>query len=341
MRSLSDTQRKSWKRHRSILFRFSVLAGTAAWLVGSTARLFAEEWPLRPVKIVVPYGAGGVTDIVARLYADQLGKKFGQPFFVENRPGAGSAIGTEYVVRAPPDGYTLILLGSGQFSIVPLMQKLNYDPLSQLAPLSIVGTNGLGIAVAKGSPHQTLEDFIAFARRNPGKVSYSSSGTGGNSHLAGAALGAKASIDIQHVPFGSGPAALNAVMSDAVQMNFANSSDIIEPSRGSDAKIKILAVSTPQRFLQLPKIQTVSETVPGFGLTVWNGFFAPAGLSSNIVDAASKAIIAISHDPEMVARLAILGVEATGSTPNEVSELIRSDLPVFAEAVDAAGLRRK
>ncbi len=196
----------------------------------------AQQWPTRTVKVVVPYGVGGVTDTMARMTADRLSKSLGQSFVIENKLGAGGAIGVDYVVHSPQDGSTILFVGSTLFTVLPLAQKVNYEPLKDLVPVSITGTNGMVMVVAKDAPYSTLREFIDYARAHPGEITYSSGGPATNNHLSTAYLAGLEGLNMVHVPFGGGQAALTAVLSKAVQMHFGNSSDLIEPVKSGSGE---------------------------------------------------------------------------------------------------------
>jgi tripartite-type tricarboxylate transporter receptor subunit TctC len=317
---------------------FAGLLAVAMLAAGASVAL-AQDWPTRPVKVVVPYGPGGIADVFARITADRLTKVLGQPFVVESRGGAGGAIGTEYVVRSPPDGYTLYFAGGGQFSVVPLMQKLSYDPLKDLAPISMVTRNGMAFAVNNDLPVRSLPEFIAYARANPGKINYGATGLGSSSHLAPAAFAARERLDMVVVPYTATPPSIVALINGTVQLFFGNVSDILGSAQGG--KARLLAFSTAQRLPQFPDIPTVAETVPNFVMTGWNGYFAPAGTSRAIIDRLSQAVAAVCRDPEVVKLMAELSVDPVGSTPDELAAAIAADLPIYRAAVEAAGLMRK
>src|SRR5215203_3235706 len=232
------------------LRQLATILAACAVLAGSATQGFSQQWPTRSVKVVVPYGAGGVTDTMARLTADRLGKALGQSFVIENKVGAGGAIGIDYAMSLPRDGYTILFVGSTLFTVLPLAQKVNYEPLKTLLPVSITGTNGMVMVVQKDAPFSTLREFIDYARANPGKITYSSGGPATNNHLSTAYLAGKEKLDMVHVPFGGGQAALRAVLSKSVDMHFGNSSDLIEPVKSGT--VKAIAVSTPQRIPNCP-----------------------------------------------------------------------------------------
>jgi tripartite-type tricarboxylate transporter receptor subunit TctC len=314
-------------------------AGAFLALVASAPACFAQQWPSRTVKVIVPYGVGGVTDTMARVTADRLSKKFGQSFVIENKLGAGGAIGVDYVQHSPQDGSTILFIGSTLFTVLPLAQKVNYVPLTDLVPVSITGTNGMVMVVPKDAPYSTLREFLDYARANPGKITYSSGGPATNNHLSTAYLAGKEGLDMVHVPFGGGQAALTAVLSKSVDMHFGNSSDLIEPVKSGT--VKALAVSTPKRMPQLPDVPTVAETVPGYEYVAWNGYAVTGGVPAEVKDRLAEALKPISRDPEIVSLFTKLGIEAVGTTPEEAADSIRKDMPIYAQIVDLAGVRRK
>lgn len=299
----------------------------------------AQNWPTRSVKIVVPYGAGGLADVHARLIADRLSTRLGQPFVIENRPGAGGTTAISGVLRSPADGYTLLFIAGLHYTILPLMQNLTYDPFKDLEPLSVSGRWGAVLGVHPDQPMKTLREFIDFARANPGKIDYSSAGLGGANHLAGAALAGREKLNMVHVPFGSGPASLTAVLSKNIFAHFGNSSDMIEPVKAGT--IKALAVTTPKRMPQLPDVPTMGETIPGFDLSFWVGFVAAKGTPGNVIETAARTIADVSRDEAIVKRLYDLGIEATSIPPSGFIEMVNRERPFFENLAQTAGLRRQ
>jgi tripartite-type tricarboxylate transporter receptor subunit TctC len=244
----------------------------------------------------------------------------------------------EYAARSAADGYTLAQAGGNQFSVVPLMQKLSYDPVKDLTPISIIAENGMALAVNVDLPVHSVREFLDYAKANPGKLNYGTGGVGTSSHLVPAAFAARAGLDLIAIPYQSTPASVLAVINGTVQIFFGNIPDIVESYRGG--RVRLLALSNAKRLPQFPDLPTVAETVPGFVMTGWNGIFAPAGTPQPIVQRLSRAIAAICRDPEVVNRMTSLSLEPVGNTPEEVAETIHQELPIYDAAVTAAGLRR-
>ncbi len=308
-------------------------------LLASMTAGYAEEWPSRTVKVIVPYGVGGVTDTMARLTADKLGKIFNQTFIIENKPGAGGALGVNTAMNAAQDGYTILFIGSTMFTVLPLAQNVNYVPLKDLVPVSITGTNGMVMVVVKDAPYSTLREFIDYAKANPGKLTYASGGPATNNHLDTAYLAGREKMDMVHVPFQGGQAALTAVLANTVDMHFGNSSDLVEPVKAGT--VKALAVSTRTRMPQFPNVPTVAETVPGYEYVAWNGYAVTSGVPKEVIDRLAGALQAIAKDPDVIKVFGNLGIESVGSTPEEAVASLRKDMPVYSEMVDMAGVRKK
>jgi len=324
------------KRGAAALMVIVVAAAVLGLPIGAAN---GQDWPTRPVKIIVPYGPGGISDVVARMVADRLTAKFGQRFIIETHPGANGAIGTEYAVRSAADGYTLYHAGGAEFSVVPLMQKLSYDPIKDLTPISMTTVNGMAMAINRDLPVHSVAEFIAYARARPGRINYGSVGRGSNSDLTPAAFAARAGLQLVDVPYTASPPSVLALINGTIQLFFGNVSDIVGPVRSGD--VRLLAVSSAKRMAQFPDVPTVSETVSGFVMTGWNGFFAPAGTPRPIVARLSQAIAEACHDPELVAKMANLSLDAVGSSPEELAAAIQADQPVYRQAMEAAGLLTK
>jgi tripartite-type tricarboxylate transporter receptor subunit TctC len=299
----------------------------------------SQQWPTRTVKVVVPYGAGGVTDTMARLTADRLTKTLGQNFVIENKVGAGGAIGIDYALSLPRDGYTIMFVGSTLFTVLPLAAKVNYQPLKDLLPVSITGTNGMVMVVPKDSPFKTLKEFVDYARANPGKITYATGGPATNNHLATAYFAGREKLDMVHVPFKGGQPALTAVMSKSVDVLFSNSSDLIEPAKAGT--VRAIAVSTPKRMPQLPDVPAVAEIYPGYDYVAWNGYAVPGGVPDAVIKRLAEVLGPITREPRVVETFYKLGIDAVGTTPEEALATIRKDMPVYSQIVDVAGVRLK
>ena len=299
----------------------------------------AQEWPSRPVKVIVPYGPGGITDIIARLMVDRWSKAFGQPFVVENRGGAGGAIGTEAAARSPKDGYTIYLAGGSPLTVVPQMQKVSYDPVRDLAPVGMIAYNPMAFTVHPDLPVRSLADFVSYVKTRPGQVNYCVGGIGSSSQLAPALLASRLRLDMLAVPYQSMPPAVAALLSGTVQMFFGNITDVIEQVRSK--KLRLLALSSEKRSAAFPDIPTVAETVPGFALIGWHGVFVPSGTPQPVVERLSYAIAVMSRDAEFVATLSNVGIETVSDTPEGLAKMVQSDMVLYKTALEAAGLLRK
>jgi tripartite-type tricarboxylate transporter receptor subunit TctC len=318
---------------RSLTACRNALAALAFAALGATT-LPAAAWPTRTVTVVVPYAAGGNTDIMARMASQKLAEAFGQSFIVDNRVGAGGALAAAYVAQAAPDGYTLFFAASPVIAVLPKIQKVAFDPHKDFTPVSVFGTGPFVLAIASVIPAHTVPEFVAYGKAHP--LTYGSGGTGSLGHLAGALFLARAGLDAVHVPFRGGGPAMTALLGNQVDMYFGNASEIV-PAAGNGA-IRILGVATDTRMRQLPQTPTVGEFYPDFALSSWNGFMAPAKTPPEIVEKLAAQVIAAAHDPTIIARLADLGIEANGTTPDAFAAQIAREQPQFDLAIKAAKL---
>ena len=308
----------------------------SALLALTTTVAFAADWPNRIVTVMVPFGAGGNTDMMARLAAQDLSSKFGQTFVVENHPGAGGAVATRMVATAAPDGYTLLFAASSMITLTPLVQKLDFDPAKQLMPITNMGTGAQVIAIKRSLPVSTLPEFLAYAKSNPGKLNFTVAGTQNISHLAPVLLFARASVDLVMVPARSEPQAVSDLMSGLVDLYFGNASALL-PHINSD-KIRLIAVGTSHRLPAAPDIPSVAETLPGFEFSSWNGFLAPAGTPKSIMTSIKDEVTALTKTPEIVTRLTNLGIVPGGLTKEQTEGVFQHDRESFAAAIKAAGI---
>ena len=320
------------RRPQRLPLAFSI----AVFLTALAGPLHAADWPTRPITVIVPFGAGGNTDMMARLGAQYLSAKFGQTFVVENRPGAGGALATGQVAAAAPDGYTLLFSASANITLTPQVQKLNFDPLKQLVPITNMGTGTQMIGIRRDLPIKTLPEFIAYAKANPGKLNFTVAGTQNISHLAPVLLFARAGIDLVMVPAKAEPQAVSDLMAGQVDLYFGNSSALL-PHINSE-KIRLIAVGTAQRIPAAPDIPAVAETLPGFEFASWNGFSAPAGTPEPIVEALRRELIAFAKSPEITERLGKLGIVQGGLTKEQTEAVFKKDYESFAAAIKAAGI---
>jgi tripartite-type tricarboxylate transporter receptor subunit TctC len=295
------------------------------------------QWPQKPIKVVVPFPPGGVTDSIARITADWLTQRLGQPVIAENRPGASGAIAADAVARAEPDGYTLLSAATPQLAIVPHVQKINYDPIKDFAPVSIVGTNPFALGCNHKIPAASLKELVDYARARPGELSYASPGSGSVGHLTMALFLARAGLKMEAVLYKGGGPAIADVIAGHVPCYFGNLNEIIPHAGG---KLNVFAVSGDKRAPQLPQVPTVAEQgYPGFRTVTWNGYVAPAATPKDIVERIAREIAAGCKDAGFAGRLNKIGVDPVCSTPAEFEKAVREDLQIWKEAVQAAGIK--
>jgi tripartite-type tricarboxylate transporter receptor subunit TctC len=311
------------------------LAVAIAAAVCLPAVSFAADWPSRQVTILVPTAAGGNTDLMARMAADYLSHKLGQPFVVENRPSAGGALTSTQVSTAEPDGHTILFAPHSMALLVPLVQKITFDP-SKLVPVTNVGTGSQVVAVRRELPVKSLPEFIAHAKANPGKLNFAIAGANNISHLGPALLFKRAGIELVMVPARGEPQAITDLMAGNADLYFGNASVLL--AQRDHEKLRILAVGTAQRIAAAPDLPTVAETLPGFEFASWNGFFVPAGTPDSITGKLRDEIAAFVKSPEVTKRLTGLGIVPGGMSKEEVARVFEKDRTSFAEAVAAAGI---
>jgi tripartite-type tricarboxylate transporter receptor subunit TctC len=295
------------------------------------------DWaPQRAVRVVVPFAAGGSSDLTARLVAEALGQRLGQPFVVENRPGAGGNIGAEAVARAVPDGHTLLFSTSSTHATNPaLYRNLPFDPLRDFAPIAQVAFIPNLFVAHPGVATRSLAELVALARAEPGRLNYGSAGPGTSQHLAAALFAARAGITVQHVPYRGGAPAVTDLLGDKIQFMASPLVEVIEHVRAG--RLRALAVTTLRRSPLLPEKPTVAETLPGYEVALWNGLLAPAGTPPDAIRRLAQETQAALRTPEMQGRLAQQGSEAVGSGPDEFARFIAAEIPKWAELVRISG----
>jgi tripartite-type tricarboxylate transporter receptor subunit TctC len=301
--------------------QFLHLAAGAAVLPAVSLVARAQAYPSRPVRIIVGFAPAGATDIMARLIGQWLSERLGQQFVIENRPGAGSNIGTEVVVNAPPDGYTLLVATSVNAINATLYNKLNFNFIRDIAPIASIHREPHVMEVNPSVPVKTVPEFITHAKANPGKINMASAGIGSGNHIAGEMFKMMTGVNLVHVPYrGAGPALID-LLGGQVQVMFATMSSSIEYVRAG--KIRALAVTTTTRSDALPDIPTVSDFVPGYEASFWSGVGAPKNTPAEIVDKLNKEINAALADPKMKARLADLGGVPMPMKPVEFGKFMK------------------
>ncbi|HEX9465926.1 MAG TPA: tripartite tricarboxylate transporter substrate binding protein [Alphaproteobacteria bacterium] len=298
----------------------------------------AENWPQKPVKLVVPFAAGGNSDGVARLIAQPLSQAFNQQFVVEDRPGANGVIASEYVARASPDGYTLLMATTAQIAVAPAIGKVPYDPAKDFAPVCAVSQSAFVIAINKTIAATNLREFIDYVKDRPGKLAYGSGGVGSLSHLTSALFLKKAGLDMVHVVYKGGAPATVDLLAGQLPMTAQNFSDLL-PHVGSP-DIRLLAVSTLNRTPFLPAVPTIDESgYPGFETVTRSGLMAPAQTPPEIVERLGLACARLGRDPKLVERLASFGVSPLAGGPKEYSHQVASEIAFWAEQLSGPGLK--
>jgi tripartite-type tricarboxylate transporter receptor subunit TctC len=320
--------------HKAILWLLGVALGTA--VIPVTAQ--AQAYPNRPIKIVVPYAAGGAVDIVARIVGQVLAEQLKQPVIVDNRPGASANIGMEAVAKAPPDGYTLLMASNGLTTNMSLFPDLAFDGRRDFAPIARIGYAPLVIVVPASSPAKSLKDLIAMAKAKPGELAYGTAGNGSSGHLAGESLKSLAGIDVLHVPYKGGAPAVTDLLGERLSFMPINPLEVISFIQAG--RLRVLAVGSDKRVPLLPDAPTVAEAgVPGFEATVWWGLVAPARTPMEIVMKLNLETNKALHDPTIIKKLADLGVATTPGSPDEFAQFIAKQTELWSTVIKKAGIR--
>src|SRR5262245_27019179 len=294
-------------------------------------------WPERPVKVIVPFAAGGITDVIARLAAERLREKFNQPFIIENEAGASGTIAAQRVARADPDGYTQFFSATNQISVAPFTHNIAYDPLKDFKPIALVGSAPYVFTVSAKVPAKTFPEFIAHVKANPGKVTYGSSGTGSLSHLASAHFSKTIGVEMVQVAYrGVGPA-FQDLLAGHIDMMTVTPVEL-KPHMGA-GKVRPQAVTDDKRFPVLPNVPPASDSIPSPPIVTWSGFLAPGGTAQTIVDAVAAELVAAGRDQAFLTQLDKIGVAPIVLGPREFAELIAADLDRFRDIVRSLGLK--
>ena len=299
----------------------------------------AQSYPNRPVKVIVPWPPGQATDLSARIVADKLSQQLGQQFIIENKPGAGGAIGTEAAVKSAPDGYTLLAASSGPISIMPNLQKTPYDPLTDLAPISLTNAVPFALVVHPSFPAANAREFVALVRANPGKYTFSSSGTGATAHLFAELFNSMAQLKAVHVPYkGTAPA-----MTDLIGGQISYSVETVAATVGhiKTGRLKAFGVTSARRTAALPDMPPLAEAadIPGYDCVAWGGFAAPRGTPREIIVRLAAEIQKAAQSADLKERYVALGMDTASSTPEEMAAFMRREQERYGTIIKNAGIK--
>ena len=321
-------------------YRLGAVAAGFALLTSLVVPAAAQKYPERPVKIILPFGPGGVADVTSRLVAEKLGEKLGQRFVIENMPGAGGISAANAVIGAPPDGHTIGLVTNGTAISVAQFKSLPFDPVRDYAMVSTLGTFDLVFAVNADSPFRTLADFVAAAKREPGKLNIGTINVGGTQNLGAELLRLTVNLDVQIVPYRNSPDIIVALLRNDVQMLVEFPAAV--KGQVADGRLRLLATSGPKRFPSMPDVPTVEEAgIKGYEVTSWNGVFAPKDTRPDVIATLNKALAEALAMPDIQARFLDLGVVAKPSSPEELMALLKADIAKWSHVIAKAGIEKK
>ena len=304
----------------------------------SAVAVAAQQFPTRPIRLIVPFAPGGGTDITARAIAQKLGESWGQTVVVDNRPGANGTIGVDIAAKSAPDGYTLTMISSSHAVNTGLHLKQPYDLLKDLAPITQATSQPYALVINPAVPAKSVKELIAVAKAKPGSLNYGSSGTGGISHLAGALLGTLTGTQLVHIPYKGGAPATIDVIAGQIQILFGTL--LLTGPHIKAGRLRVLAVTTPQRWPGTPELPTMQEAgVPGFVITQWYGLLAPAKTPQPVVAKLNQEIARLLHLPDVKEKLAADGADAVGNTPEQFGAHIKSEIAKYGKLVKEIGLK--
>jgi tripartite-type tricarboxylate transporter receptor subunit TctC len=320
--------------------RLILLSCAALALLGFADDARSQGWPQKPVRLVVPFPPGGLTDGIARLLGQRLSERLGQPFVIENMPGAVGAIAARTVARAPADGHALFLGSVVQLAVLPALGNVAYDPVHDFAPISNIAGTPFVLMVHSSVPAKTIKGFVDYVRGQPGKITYSSAGIGSLDHLSMALFAQRGGIEMIHVPYKGGPQAITDLLAGHVAAYFGNRSVAVQHLNSE--KIRLLAVSDEKRSAQFPDVPTVAESgYPRFRTIAWNGLMAPASTPKAMIDKLAAEIQRAIKDQAFIQGLTNIGVDAIGDDPEEFAATVAADISRWAEAVKVAGVNNQ
>ena len=299
----------------------------------------AQSYPSKPVRMIVPYPPGGGNDTFGRLFAAKLGERTGQPFLVENRPGAGTMIGTEAAAKSAPDGYTILLSSIATHALSPnLYSRVPYDPIKDFAPITLLGIAPTVLVINQELPAKSLQELISLAKSKPGALAYASGGNGTPPHINAEVFKAVAGVDLLHVAYKGGGPALTDLMAGRVHVMLDTAASAMPHVRGG--KLRALALSAPKRSAEYPDLPTFAEAgLPQYDTNAWYSMHAPAGTPADIVRRLNRELVAILKDPEILARFKQLSTDPVGNTPEEFGAFVKVELDKYARIIKAAGIK--
>ena len=299
----------------------------------------AQSYPSKPVRMIVPYPPGGGNDTFGRLFAAKLGERTGQPFLVENRPGAGTMIGTEAAARSAPHGYTILLSSIATHALSPnLYSRVPYDPIKDFAPITLLGIAPTVLVINQELPAKSLQELISLAKSKPGALAYASGGNGTPPHINAEVFKAVAGVDLLHVAYKGGGPALTDLMAGRVHVMLDTAASAMPHVRGG--KLRALALSAPKRSAEYPDLPTFAEAgLPQYDTNAWYSMHAPAGTPSDIVRRLNRELVAILKDPEILARFKQLSTDPVGNSPEEFGAFVKAELDKYARVIKAAGIK--
>ncbi|MDM0037703.1 tripartite tricarboxylate transporter substrate binding protein [Variovorax sp. J22G21] len=324
-------------RNRRLLVLGAV---SAVGALAPTLRAYAQTWPAQPIRIVVPFGAGGVADLTARVVAQRLSQSLGQPVIIDNRPGAGGVVASDVVAKAAPDGYTLLLMSNASAVSANLFKTLPFDVMRDLAPISTLATFELGLLARSDARFRNAAELLAYARANPGKLNIGSINVGSTQHLAAELLKIQAKVDLQVVPFNGSPAVLTALRGGQIDAAV----EILAPvmAQVTSGALRVLAVTSEKRSPALPDVPTMIESsIPGYAVTSWNALAAPARTPAPVIARLNRDIGAALADAEVLKKLRALYVTPGASSPEKARELLASEVTRWGEVITRAGIAKQ
>jgi len=305
----------------------------------AAAQAFAQGYPAKPVRMIIPYPPGGGNDTLGRLFAAKLGERIGQPVVVENRPGAGTIIGTEAAAKSPPDGYTILLSSIATHALSPnLYSKVPYDPVKDFAPVTLLGIAPTVLVVTNDLPAKDLAELVAAAKAKPGSLAYASGGNGTPPHINGEVFKSVAGVDLLHVPYKGGGPALVDLMAGRVQVMLDTAASAMPHVRSG--KLRALAITGPKRSPEYPDLPTFAEAgMPQYDTNAWYSIHAPAGTPPEVVRRLNAELVVILKDPDVLARFKQLSTDPVGNSPEEFAGFVRAELDKYARIIKNAGIR--